>query len=130
VRFFDMPRIEVSSTLVRHRAAQGQPIRYLVPDKVANLIGALVFLLPAIAVAWHYLPGRIAQARRLTTAARVLDRGLDAERERLLAMRAAFALPYAQLLRYTRDPIGDLTAGRYEPLIDAAVEDAGLRRRS
>jgi nicotinate-nucleotide adenylyltransferase len=40
VRFFDMPRLDVSSTLVRRRAAEGQPIRYLVPDKVANLIGA------------------------------------------------------------------------------------------
>src|SRR4051812_35056016 len=40
VRFFDMPRIEVSSTMVRHRAADGRPIRYLVPDKVANFIGA------------------------------------------------------------------------------------------
>ncbi len=40
IEFFDMPRIEVSSTLVRARAAAGQPIRYLVPDKVANFIGA------------------------------------------------------------------------------------------
>ena len=40
VRFFEMPRIELSSTLVRRRAAAGEPIRYLVPDKVANLIGA------------------------------------------------------------------------------------------
>ena len=38
--FFDMPRIDVSSTLVRSRAAAGRPIRYLVPDKVANYIGA------------------------------------------------------------------------------------------
>jgi nicotinate-nucleotide adenylyltransferase len=38
--FFDMPRIDVSSTLVRARAAAGKPIRYLVPDKVANYIGA------------------------------------------------------------------------------------------
>ena len=38
--FFDMPRIDVSSTLVRERAAAGKPIRYLVPDKVANFIGA------------------------------------------------------------------------------------------
>jgi nicotinate-nucleotide adenylyltransferase len=40
VVFFDMPRIDVSSTLIRARAASGQPIRYLVPDKVANYIGA------------------------------------------------------------------------------------------
>ena len=40
VRFFDMPRIEVSSSLVRSRAAGGRPVRYLVPDKVANFIGA------------------------------------------------------------------------------------------
>ena len=38
--FFEMPRIDVSSTLVRERAAAGKPIRYLVPDKVANYIGA------------------------------------------------------------------------------------------
>ena len=38
--FFDMPRLDVSSTLIRERAATGLPIRYLVPDKVANYIGA------------------------------------------------------------------------------------------
>jgi nicotinate-nucleotide adenylyltransferase len=37
---FDMPRIDVSSSLVRERAAAGKPIRYLVPGKVANFIGA------------------------------------------------------------------------------------------
>ncbi len=40
VRFFDMPRVEISSTAVRRRARSGQPIRYLVPDKVANFVGA------------------------------------------------------------------------------------------
>ena len=40
VRFLDMPRIDISSTLVRRRASTGKPIRYLVPDKVANFIGA------------------------------------------------------------------------------------------
>lgn len=36
--FFDMPRIDVSSTLVRERARRGRPIRYLVRDSVAELI--------------------------------------------------------------------------------------------
>jgi nicotinate-nucleotide adenylyltransferase len=40
VRFFDMPRVDVSSSLVRHRAARGEPIRYLVPDRVAEYIDA------------------------------------------------------------------------------------------
>jgi nicotinate-nucleotide adenylyltransferase len=38
VQFFAMPRISVSSTLVRRRIQTGQPIRYLVPDGVASYI--------------------------------------------------------------------------------------------
>ena len=38
IQFFDMPRIDVSSTLIRRRAAAGLPVRYLVPDGVAGYI--------------------------------------------------------------------------------------------
>jgi nicotinate-nucleotide adenylyltransferase len=38
VSFFDMPRIDISSSLIRSRAAAGQPMRYLVPDAVAAYI--------------------------------------------------------------------------------------------
>ena len=37
-RFFQMPRIGVSSTMIRRRVRAGQPIRYLVPDPVADYI--------------------------------------------------------------------------------------------
>jgi nicotinate-nucleotide adenylyltransferase len=38
--FFEMPRVDVSSSMVRRRAREGKPIRYLVADKVADYIGA------------------------------------------------------------------------------------------
>lgn len=38
VRFFDMPRIDISSSLVRRLAAGGRSVRYLVPDGVAARI--------------------------------------------------------------------------------------------
>jgi nicotinate-nucleotide adenylyltransferase len=40
IRFFDMPRVDVSSSMIRRRARSGLPIRYLVTDQVANFIGA------------------------------------------------------------------------------------------
>jgi nicotinate-nucleotide adenylyltransferase len=38
IEFFEMPRIDVSSSLVRRRAAEGLPVRYFVPDLVAEEI--------------------------------------------------------------------------------------------
>ncbi|HEX3317850.1 MAG TPA: nicotinate-nucleotide adenylyltransferase [Solirubrobacteraceae bacterium] len=38
VRFFAMPRIDVSSSDVRRRVAERRPVRYLVPDAVAAAI--------------------------------------------------------------------------------------------
>jgi hypothetical protein len=93
---------------------------------LANLLGLLMFAIPSAFVLLAMLPPRIRQIRQLTAASRVLSEPVG-ERRRLLAMRAAFALPYGQLLQYTKDPIGDLAAERYEPLVEAVLEDAGLR---
>ena len=38
VRFFDMPRLDISSSLIRRMVAAGRPIRWLVPDGVAAYI--------------------------------------------------------------------------------------------
>jgi nicotinate-nucleotide adenylyltransferase len=40
VTFFDMPRIDLSSSLIRRRVAEGRPVRYLVTDPVADYIAA------------------------------------------------------------------------------------------
>jgi hypothetical protein len=89
---------------------------------LANVLGSLFFALPTLALFVWYWPRRTDQIRALTAASRVLE-GANA---RLVAMRAAFSLPYGQLLVYTRDPLGDLAAERYGPLVAAALEDAGL----
>jgi hypothetical protein len=94
---------------------------------LATLLGLIVFLLPAIAVLARHVPDRIADIRRLTAASRAIGPSLTAERERTLAMRAAYGLPYEHLAHYSRDPLGDLEAGRYEGLVAAALDDAGLR---
>ncbi len=100
-------------------------------DKVhqlALLLGFIVFALPTAIVLLVMLPPRIRQIRQLGAANAALVDTHDPERRRLLAMRAAFGLSYLTLLGYTKDPIGDLAAGRYDPLVAAALDDVGIRR--
>jgi len=94
---------------------------------LANLLGILFFALPAALLLLWALPPRIRQIRRLNAAARVLQDPASPERRELLAARAAFGLPYGTLLQYTKDPIGDLQAGRFDALVRAELEQAGLR---
>ena len=54
-RFFTMPQIAVSSTLVRRRVRCGQPIRYLVPEPVAHYIERHGL--------YANVPGRLGRAR-------------------------------------------------------------------
>lgn len=100
-------------------------------DKVhelAQILGLVVFALPTVIVLLIMVPPRIRQIRQLGAANAALVDTHDPERRRLLAMRAAFGLSYLTLLGYTRDPIGDLAAGRYDQLVAAALDDVGIRR--
>jgi len=100
-------------------------------DKVHQLalaLGLLVFALPTLLVLVIMVPPRVRQIRQLGAANAALVDTHDPERRRLLAMRAAFGLSYLTLLGYTRDPLGDLAAGRYDRLVAAALDDVGIRR--
>lgn len=95
--------------------------------QLADLLGLVTFLLPSLFLLGRFVPDRVDQIRRLTAASKVLGEPGSSERRRLVAMRAAFSLPYGELLRFTRDPLGDLEAQRYDALVTAAFEDVGLR---
>ena len=73
-------------------------------NHLANVLGWLMFLLPALVLLASYLPGWIRDARRLTAAARAVGPELTPERRHSLASRAAYGLPYERLMRHTRDP--------------------------
>jgi hypothetical protein len=117
---------EVGAQTGGNTAALGEQGESAVED-TARLLGWVTFVLPTLVVLLWAVPRRVLRVRRLTAAGRVLADAQSAERRRLLAMRAAFGLPYETLLPYTRDPIGALADGDYEPLLSALFEDAGLR---
>jgi hypothetical protein len=88
-----------------------------------------MFAIPASILLVLTVPGRIRQVRELNATDRLLDVSTE-DRRRLVAMRAAFSLPATDLARHTPDPIGDLAAGHYDALIEAAYDHAGLVRRA
>jgi hypothetical protein len=96
-------------------------------EDTARLLGWVTFALPTLVVLLWVVPRRMVRVRRLNTAGRVLGDAQNPERRRLLAMRAAFGLPYESLLSHTLDPMGALAREDYEPLLAALFEDAGMR---
>lgn len=94
--------------------------------RTAILVGLLSFGVPTIGVLSIAVPRRISEARRLRAARALLVDATDPERRRLIALRAAVALPPEVLLRHTEDPIGDLYAGRLDALVAAVFDDLGL----
>jgi hypothetical protein len=93
---------------------------------LANLLGFLFFAIPASILLVTTLPGRIRQVRELNAAVSLFGDLASEERRQLIAMRAAFSLPARDLVRYTKDPIGDLASDRYDALIAAAYQSEGL----
>lgn len=98
-----------------------------VTDDLATYVGWVVFLMPTLLLLLIYLPWRIIGIRRLSAAHTLLRGPPTREHRRMLAMRAAFHLPYTAIAQYTKDPFGDLEHGRYDALVHAACTEAGLK---
>ena len=96
-------------------------------NRLALVLGLVTATLPIAVLLATALPRRIRGIRNMSAASQIAMVDLtDPERRRFLAMRAAFGLPFRELLPYTRDPFGDLARGEYDALISAALADAGL----
>jgi hypothetical protein len=93
---------------------------------VARIVGFVTAALPILVLMAVVLPRRVRRVRHMSVASRVITDLHDPERRRLLAMRAAFGMPYDELLEHTPDPLGDLAAGRHDALVAAALADVGL----
>jgi hypothetical protein len=97
--------------------------------RLALLLGLAIALVPTVPLLLAYAPGRVAAERERIALQRALagdDRGATDE---LLAMRAIAHLRIDQLRRVSRDPLGDLRAGRVAAQADAELARLELRRR-
>lgn len=95
--------------------------------RLALVLALTTFAFPALLLLAFTLPRRVRQVRDLSAANVILSGLATDEHRELLARRAAFGLPYAALVPFTRDPLGDLEAGRLDALVAAALDDAGVR---
>lgn len=96
-------------------------------ERLAELLGWLVFAIPVAVVLFRWLPGRIAFVVRARAAQRYLDSGADLE---LFALRALANQPLRVLGRISDDPVGAWRAGDatvIHNLADVELRRSGLR---
>lgn len=99
-------------------------------DDLSVLLALSIGLIPTLPLLGLYAPLRLAWTResrsiRAALAANPDDQGL----RRYLATRAVANLSYDDLTAVTRDPFGDLDAGRYEALAARELSRLGIRPR-
>lgn len=96
-------------------------------DRLATLVGAVVLLVPVLAVLAVWLPARLRFARQARATRRLLAAGADLE---LFAWRALVNQPLASVARTSADPAGDLRRGRrdvVEALAAMELRSYGVR---
>lgn len=83
-------------------------------ERLADLLGLAVALIPILVIGAFYLPARVRFVRRATAGARLVDSGADLD---LFALRALTHQPLHVLARISDDPAGAWREG------DRAVTD-------
>jgi hypothetical protein len=96
-------------------------------ERLADLLGLAVALVPILVAAAFYVPGRVRFARRATAGARLVDSGHDLD---LFALRALAHQPLHVLARISDDPAGAWRAGDRavtDRLAEVELRASGLR---
>lgn len=94
---------------------------------LAVVIGVAIAAVPLLPLLGGYLPLRVARFRQIRSLRRVLaTEPVDPQFIGYLAHGAVARLPYARLIGTTRDPWGDLAAGRHHELAAAELRRLGI----
>jgi hypothetical protein len=96
-------------------------------ERLADLLGLAVALIPILVVAAFYVPGRVRFVRRATAGASLVDSGADLD---LFALRALAHQPLHVLARISDDPAGAWRAGDRDVtdrLAELELRASGLR---
>lgn len=123
-------RVEEATTRVREAGESAQASGRSSQESVENLsllLGLAIAVIPSLPIVGFYLPIRWSLAREARAVRQALAHGEEDRMLEMLAGRAVHTLPYRLLQRVSRDPIGDLRAGRYGPLATAELTRLGLR---
>lgn len=95
--------------------------------QLSVLLGLSVALVPTTQILAFYLPRRARRRRHLRDLeAQLAGSGITPELEAYLAHGAVAHLSYRELTTLSRDPVGDLIAGRHTALARAEAERLGL----
>ncbi len=98
---------------------------------LALIVAVLVAAIPLSLALYAYLPRRLRLIWHMQGLHRTLRRALtrpelSPKLIEVLAGRAIYTLPYHELLRYSRNPVEDWAARRFEPLARAELARYGL----
>jgi len=122
-----------ASQLERHTGDPLVALSQTVRQDIATLAIALALFIalpPILYMLLTYLPGRWREAREMGSAlafVRVaMQTGRIEQAKAVLAYRALATLNFTQLMRTSRDPVGDLANRDYDRLAAAMLDRAGI----